>query len=157
MDIFNLNERNDYQLLKQFNEQTKLFKTLRPTKPCSPTDAVGKSRKRTFNIELKHRYCSSTTFPTVYIEDYKLAQMLLDYQLYNCEPLYINFYSDAVVIFNLSKLEHRPEVEIKNIYSNGKEKNQMQERRYCLNLEDAVIYQENKLVKAMGEKWQTNS
>lgn len=139
------------------NNQTKLFKKIRPTKPMSPTDAVGNASKRTFNIELKHRYCRVATYPTVYIEDYKLAQMLLDYQIYGCEPLFINFYSDGIVIFNLTKLNVRPEVEIKNIYSCGKDKSQMQERRYCLSLDDAVIYQNNKIVKTMGEKWQKNS
>lgn len=163
MNYFDNNETIDYSMLVQFNEQTKMFQQLRPTKKGSPTDAVGKhytkiGEKRTFNIELKHRYCSIDQYPTVYIEDYKMSDMLLHQHIFMIEPLYINFYNDGyVAIFNLAKLTSMPKCEIVNVYSGGKRAEQKQERRYCLDLFDACIYKDNKLVKPMHQKWQQNS
>lgn len=160
-DYFETNECTDYKLLEDFNDHTHMFDRIRRTKEGHHTDAVGyhtnkMGEKRTFNIELKKRNMLPGTYPTVFIEDYKLASMLIDYHIYNTEPLYINFLDDDyVVIFNLLKLKKEPEVEIKNIYSQGKDKMQQQERRYGLDLKDAVIYHHNNLVKPMGKKWKT--
>ena len=155
---FKSQEKNDYTQLFDFNKHTNLFDGVSATTEGYHTDAIAVSNrldKRVFNIELKHRNCNITTYPTVYIEDYKLASMLLDYHMMDIEPLYFNFYNDGVAIFNLSKLTKYPKVEIKNIYSEGKEKQQQQERRYCLDLKDAAIYKQYNLIKKCGEEWKT--
>lgn len=139
-NYFEANEKRDYERLVQMNDRYRLFKSIRPTGKGHHTDAVAIRDDRKFSIELKTRHCSIDTYPTVYIEDYKLASMLLDWIVYGVEPIYINFYDDGIVIFNLKSLKAYPGTEIKNIYSRGKEMNQQQERRYCLDLNDAVIY-----------------
>lgn len=154
-EYFNLNERNDYQLLTNFNNQTHIFDKMRPTKEGSHTDAVAThvnklGENRTFNIELKRRHMDINTYPNIFIEDYKLASMMLDYQIFGVEPLYINFLdNNVVVIFNLSKLKVYPTLYIKNINSNGKDRTQLQERRYGLSMTDAVIYKDYKLKKGL--------
>ena len=65
---------------------------------------------------------------------------MLEYIINKREPLYVNILHDAIVIFNLNKLKHKPKMTIKNIKSQGYEHMQMQERRFELNLDDAVIY-----------------
>lgn len=139
MNYFETNEKNDYNLLLKLNEKHKWFEELRQTKQGHHTDAIGKHKDRIFNIELKRRYITTKTYNSIYIEDYKMCQMLLDYQFYKIEPLYINFLNDAVVIYNLKDLKTYPKVEIKNINSQGKERTQLQTRRYCLPLTNAVI------------------
>lgn len=157
MNYYQVNEKIDLQKLMDFNQHKNLFDTITPTQEGHHVDATAThvnrfGEKREFNIELKTRHCSVKTYPSIFIEDYKLADMLLDYQMYGTEPLYICFYKDAIAIFNLSKLTVRPQAVIKNIYSGGKDKQQMQERRYCLSLNDAVVYNNNfDMIKRLGE------
>lgn len=156
MSYFETNENQDFKLLLDFNEHTHIFNNLRRAKEGHHTDAIGEhtsklGEKRTFNIELKKRFCSVHKYDDVYIEDYKLASMLLDYQFFGVEPLYICFYDDATVIFNLNKLKRYPKTSILNIYSEGKQVTQTQERRYRLSMDDAVIYHNYNLIKPLGE------
>lgn len=156
-DYFKKNERMDYKMLETFNEHTHIFDTLRQAKEGHHTDAIGThtsklGEKRTFNIELKRRFINLDTYPSIYIEDYKLGSMLLDYMMFGIEPLYVNFLNDnTVVIFNLNKLTKYPKLDIKNINSDGKERTQLQSRRYCLSFDDAVIYHNYNLIKPLGE------
>ena len=133
-------EQNDLQLFYEFNEQHKLFNSITPTKPMEQFDAIAIHKQRTFAVELKHRFIPISKYKTLFIEDYKFAALMLEYIINKREPLYVNILHDAIVIFNLNKLKHKPKMTIKNIKSTGYEHLQLQERRFELNLEDAVIY-----------------
>lgn len=75
------------------------------------------------------------------IEPYKYLELKLEKEFNGRDGLYINFLADgSVVIFNISRLKTRPHFTIHNIRSKGYEVNQIQERRYHLDLKDAVIY-----------------
>jgi hypothetical protein len=155
-DYFTMNEQNDLQLMYEFNYETKLFQSIKPTEEKSQYDAIGVKGKREFAIELKHRYVDMNKYQSMFIEDYKLAALMLEYILNGKEPLYVCFLQGGVVlIYNLLKLTRMPQLRIQNIKSEGYEKMQCQERRYCLSLDDAVIYKDNNLIKSMGEKWKT--
>lgn len=162
MNYFEMNENKDYQLLLDFNQHTNLFDTVRRAKEGHHTDAIAShinnlGEERLFNIEIKRRFCNHTKYDTAFIEDYKMASMLLDYHFFGIEPLYINFYNDAVVIFNLTKLSKYPKQDIWNIYSEGKKVNQTQERRYGLDFKDAVVFIDYKIQKQMGDGLQVAS
>ena len=137
---FKTNEKTDLQLLYEFNEEHKFFDTITPTKEKEQFDAIAWHKTRTFAIELKHRFIPISRYKTLFIEDYKLAALMLEYIINKREPLYINFLHDAIVIFNLNKLSIKPKMTIKDIKSEGYEHIQKQERRFELNLKDAVIY-----------------
>lgn len=138
---FKTNEKTDLQLFFEFNEHYKLFDSITPTKEKEQFDAIAWHKTRTFAVELKHRFIKLNKYKTLFIEDYKLAALMLEYIINKREPLYINILADnTVVIFNLLKLQHKPKMTIKNIKSQGYEHMQMQERRFELNLDDAVIY-----------------
>lgn len=152
-DYFKTNEKQDLQLLYEFNYANKLFTWVMPTEPKSQIDAIAMHSNRTFAIEIKHRMIPVDRYKSIMIEDYKYLELMMEYQFNNREPLYINFLHDAVVIFNLNKLKDKPKLRIMNIKSEGYDKVQYQERRYMLDLTDACIYKDNKLIKKMGEEW----
>jgi hypothetical protein len=153
-DYFTMNEQNDLQMMYEFNYETKLFQSIKPTEEKSQYDCTGVKDQRQFAIELKHRYVDMNKYQSMFIEDYKLAALMLEYILNGKEPLYVCFLQGGVVlIYNLLKLTRMPQLRIQNIKSEGYEKMQCQERRYCLSLDDAVIYKDNNLIKSMGEKW----
>ena len=148
-------EKNDYLLLEGFNDYLNL-KELGRCPDKHTTDASGyTSDGRYANIELKQRTQTITdnlvisglttdgktyTADTIYIEAHKCGDMLLDYVCEDKIPLYINFLNDGyVILFNLSKLKHRPSKIGKKIYSklyNGFELAKREELR----IEDAWIY-----------------
>lgn len=154
MNYFETNEKNDLQQLYEFNYELNLFDSIEKTKDKSQIDAIAKHKDRTFAIELKHRFIPLGKYKTIFIEDYKLASMMLEYTVNHREPLYINILDDGtVVIFNLLKLKQFPKLRITDIKSEGYDKNQLQERRYLLSLDDAVIYKNNQIIKPMGKEW----
>jgi hypothetical protein len=155
MSYFEDNERQDLQLLYQFNYDNKLFTWVMPTEPKSQIDAIAMKGDRNFAIEIKHRLIPVNKYKSIMIEDYKYLELMMEKQFNNREPLYINFLHDAVVIFNLNRLKEKPKLRVMNIKSEGYDKVQYQERRYMLDLSDAVIYKDNKLCKKMGEEWKT--
>ena len=137
MNYFETNEKNDLQMLYEFNYVTKLFDSITPTKEKAQIDATAKRNNREFAIEIKHRYINLEKYSSIMIEDYKLAELMLEYTIHNKEPLYFNFLADGhVLIFNLEK----PRMRIQKIKSEGYDKMQCQERRYMLPIKDAVIY-----------------
>lgn len=151
-DYFETNEQQDLQLLYEFNYNTKLFQSIKPTEEKSQIDAIGKRKNREFAIELKHRFITLEKYKSIMIEDYKFSGLMLEYIINHREPLYVNFLADGtVVIFNLIKLSEMPKMRIQNIKSEGYDKMQCQERRYLLDIKDAVIYKDNNLIKTMGE------
>lgn len=153
MNYFETNERQDLQLLYQFNYDNKLFTWVMPTAEKSQIDAIAMKNNRNFAIEIKHRMIPVDKYKSIMIEDYKYLELMMEKQFNNREPLYINFLHDAVVIFNLNKLKEKPKLRIMNIKSEGYDKVLYQERRYMLDLTDACIYKDNKLTKKMGEEW----
>lgn len=151
-DYFDTNERQDLQLLYEFNYNTKLFQSITPTEEKSQIDAIGKRKNREFAIELKHRFINLGKYKSIMIEDYKFSGLMLEYIINHREPLYVNFLADGtVVIFNLNKLSTMPKMRITDIKSEGYDKMQCQERRYLLDIKDAVIYKDNNLIKTIGE------
>ena len=156
MNYFETNEKNDLQMLYEFNYVTKLFDSITPTKEKSQIDATAKRKNREFSIEIKHRYINLEKYSSIMIEDYKLAELMLEYTVNNKEPLYVNFLADGhVLIFNLAKLSEKPRIRIQNIKSEGYDKMQCQERRYMLPIKDAVIFKDNNLIKPMGKECKT--
>lgn len=156
-DYFDTNEKQDLQLLYEFNYNTKLFQSIKPTEPKSQVDAIATKGKREFAVEIKHRFINLEKYSSIMIEDYKLAGMMLEYTINHREPLYVNFLADGtVVIFNLLKLSTMPKMRIQDIKSNGYDKMQCQERRYLLPIDEAVIYKNNILVKG-GVSCKTHS
>lgn len=151
-EYFETNEKNDLQMLYEFNYNTNLFQSIKPTEEKSQIDAIGKHKNREFAIELKHRYINLEKYKSIMIEDYKFSGLMLEYIINHREPLYINFLADGtVVIFNLNKLSTMPRMRIQDIKSEGYDKMQCQERRYLLDIKDAVIYKDNNLIKTIGE------
>ena len=149
-EFFDINEQQDLQLLYEFNYDTKLFDRITPTKYSAQIDATATKGGRQFAIEVKHRQIPIERYKSIMIEDYKYAELMMEYQFNNLEPIYINFCSDGVVIYNLSKLSAKPKLRVMDIKSEGYDAVQHQEMRYMLPLTDAVVYKDNKLFKRMG-------
>ena len=118
---FQTNETNDLQLLYELNEHEHWFDSIHPTKEKSQIDAIAKHKNRRFGIELKRRYVQLKTYKTIMIEPYKYLELIFEYIFNGLEPLYINFLHDAVVIFNLNKIKHKPNFTVHNIKSQGYE------------------------------------
>lgn len=134
-------EQQDYEKLRDFNKLLKIRELgKRPDKDT--TDASGYTQDgQELNIELKSRRVGINTYKTIYIENHKVADMLLDYTIDNKIPLYINFLNDDyIVVFNLAKLRHRPRKTNKRIWSELYQAFEMAKREE-LRLEDAWIYQ----------------
>lgn len=168
-NYFDTNESNDMKLLYDFNLHTNLFSGLNPSEYSHFSDAtaytisrLGEERK--FNIEIKKRNAvllksgkvSGATFvdDNIIIESHKACDLLFD-TINGYEPLYINFLdNNVVVIYNLNKLSIRPKSMKKFIKSNGYQGFEIASRQ-GLNLKDAAIYKDYKLVKRIGEEWKT--
>ena len=139
-EYFDMNEQQDLQQLYEFNYEKHLFDSITPCKYSAQIDATAKHKDRQFAVEIKHRLMPKDKYKTIMIEDYKYLELMLEYQFTGREPLYINFLNDCVVIFNLNKLKNKPKLKILDIQSNGYDKLQKLERRYYLDINDAVIY-----------------
>ncbi len=148
-------EQQDYEKLQDLNRLLKIRELgKRPDKDT--TDASGYTQDgQEVNIELKSRNIGINTFKTIYIENHKVADMLLDYIIDHKIPLYINFLNDDyVVIFNLAKLRHRPRKVNKRIWSELYQAFEMAKREE-LRLEDAWIYQkQNDKYLLIKKGWQ---
>jgi hypothetical protein len=171
-NFFEENEAKDLQKLIEFNEKAHIFNEIKETEIKHYTDATGYSMDRLFNIELKSRNqvllengkisgCTQNGKPyiddDIFIEDHKVADMMIDYVSYGLEPLYINFLANGwVLIFNLSKLSVRPRKHL-NLKINSKGYRSMEfGNRQGLYLKDAAIFDSNyNLVKRAGEEWMT--
>lgn len=152
-------EENDYFLLDDFNRQVLHLTELGQTPKKHHTDASGYTTDgRYCNIELKYRDAKLTddfkmsaetyTVDSIFIENHKVGDMLLDYVINKEIPLYINFFQDGyVALFNLSRLKHRPNKVTKKIYSKLYQGFELAKREELL-LIDAWIYRkENDVYK----------
>lgn len=151
----NTSEQQDYEKLQDLNRLLKIRELgKRPDKDT--TDASGYTQDgQEVNIELKTRNIGISTYKTIYIENHKVADMLLDYTIDHKIPLYINFLNDDyVVVFNLAKLRHRPRKVNKRIWSELYQAFEMAKREE-LRLEDAWIYQkQNDKYLLIKKGWQ---
>ena len=170
MNYFEENEKNDLKKLFELNEKAHIFSSITPSKEKHYTDATGFTADRLFNIELKNRNqillrdgrisgCSQSgkdyIDETIFIEDHKLSDMLLDWLCNGLEPLYINFLANGwTIIYNLSKLTVRPKKYL-NMKINSKGYRSMEfGNRQGLYLIDAAVYDDKyNLVKRVGEEW----
>lgn len=172
INYFSENEKEDLKKLKELNEKAHIFNSITPAKEKHHVDASGTSMDRQFNIELKNRNqlllkdgrisgCSQTgkeyIDDTIFIEDHKLSDMLLDWLTMGLEPLYINFLANGwVLIYNLAKLTVRPKKYINmKIASKGYKAMEFGNRQ-GLYIKDAAIFDSNyNLIKRCGEEWKT--
>lgn len=177
-NYFDVNESADIKKLKDFNDEAKLFHkiTAYPMGHWADVSATTIGGQY-FNIELKNRECilmpdgrtSGYTIdektgekrnyisPGTMIEGHKASDLFFDKAL-GLQPLYVNFYINAVLIFNLDKLTVRPRVDKyeKKIYSKGYKKFEIAKREY-LSIKDACVYNNNGLlIKKAGEEWDTS-
>lgn len=166
-EYFNTTEKTDFEELMLFNEQILNLNQLGKTPEKHWTDASGyTTTNRYLNMELKERnqelrvnekgdyYIhgwkdngSEYDCYGEYIEQHKVCDMLLDYVVYGYEPIYINFLNNAIIVYNLSRLKHRPVPMKQKIHSRGYGKMEIGTRE-DLSLKDATIYDINyKLLK----------
>lgn len=144
---FDKYEDKGWNALTGFNETYRMFSTLNKLNKDEDNhmtncdiDASGTSKDRKFAIEIKNRNVSIDQYDTIFIEDYKMADLLLYYMVHGLEPLYINFFNDGnVAIWNLKNLKEKPQERVMSIRSGGYNANQLTERRYELRLSDAVV------------------
>lgn len=143
-------EEEGYILLEDFNDKVLKLQELGRTKEKSTTDASGKTIDMEVNIEIKKRELTlqddfsvsgdSFTADTLFIEGHKAADMLLDYVCDSLIPLYVNFLNNGVVIvYNLSRLKHRPRKTSRKIWSRLYQGFELAKRQE-LQILDAWIY-----------------
>lgn len=158
-NYFKHNEDEGWNNLYAFNEKTKMFQTLDRAQEASQWDASGVCNGQKVLIEIKTRQANLTddfklsgkTFfsDDLFIEDYKLGVILLQSEIENFVPIYINFLADGTtVIHNLKKLTSYKNYTNLSIRSNGYEANQLRCNRIGLFMEDATIYnKDGKLIQ----------
>lgn len=140
-EFYTKNEEICWENLIHFNNHIKMFDELMRRPPKKSTDVTAFKEADIYDVELKTRNICLNTYPTIFIEDYKFADMKLHNQFFGFEPIYINFLEDGyVLVFNLNKLKHYPKTTYKDIPSQGKGHVQKDERRYELSKDDARIY-----------------
>lgn len=106
-EYFDNCENEDNQLLIKFNEKYKLFIELNRHSIEHPIDydAIGFNGKKV-NIELKKRELSTNTFDTTFIEPLKYNYLMREWQENKIEPLFINFFNDGILIWNLKTMDY---------------------------------------------------
>lgn len=148
-EYFNINERDGFQLLTEFNIKHKWFTSLDKLPPKSHCDASGITKDgRKVIIEIKKRNLTlldnhilsgnNFTADTIYIESHKIADMLLD-TIDGYIPIYVNFLNNCEIIYVVNQLKHRPKSITTSIKSNGYEMFELGKRQ-MLSLDDAIIY-----------------
>lgn len=164
--FFESNEIIDYDKLVKFNNETHIFDNIGQTPSKHYFDASGNTYDRCFSIELKSRNitllddgsisgCTNDgrtyTDKGIIIEAHKLADLVVE-GMFGHEPLYINFLEDdTVLIFNLSKIRHKPSRKANmKISSRGYGYMELGHRHF-LNINDAAIYKHGKLIKTSFE------
>lgn len=166
-DFFDRNEKNGFKFLKAFNDEVHLFPEVYKTPERHHYDASATTNSKTYNIEIKIRnqillddlrvsghsnsgkeYIENTLM----IESHKMASQLLYASFYGYTPIYVNFLLDGtVIIFNLHNLKIFPERRDNvKTYSKGYQRKE-EEMKYYLDISDACIYKNNKLIKKAGE------
>ena len=155
---FEEKETEDFKELTKLNEDILHLKNLGRTPQLHHTDASGLTKDgRVINIELKQRYFDMDKFNTLYIEDHKCCNLLMDFVVLKFVPIYINFMTDdTAIVFNLSRLRKRPKITKDRSYSKGKQVYEYSDKQE-LYVEDAYIYKKDnngkyKLIKSGKSK-----
>ena len=155
-EYFNENEKTDYEKLLAFNDVVHIFSALTHIDGNLHYDASGvTSDGRGARIELKTRLLSLNKYETLLIEDHKLSNLLLDWGVYEDEPLYLNFLDDGVALFNLHQFTKRPKISTGRSYSEGYGGWEYNSRNE-LYLTDATIYNNDyKLIR--NSEWKNRN
>ena len=150
-------EEEDFKKLTKLNEDILHLNSLGKTPQYHHTDASGLTKDgRVINIELKQRTFDMDKYNTLYIDDYKACNMLMDFVALNLIPIYVNFMADdTIIVFNLLRLHKRPKITKNRTYSKGKQAYEYSDRQE-LYIEDEYIYKKDKnnryrLIKKSGE------
>ncbi len=142
---FEEKEEEDYKEFTKLNEDILHLKNIGRTPKLHHTDASGLTTDgRVINIELKQRYFDMDKYETLYIDDHKCCNLLMDFVVSKFIPIYINFMSDdTAIVFNLSRLHKRPKISNQRTYSKGRQAYEYNDRQE-LYIEDAYIYRKDK-------------
>lgn len=155
---FDKKEEEDYKEFTKLNEDIFHLNNVGRTPQFHPSDASGLTKDgRVINIELKQRYFDMDNYKTLYIDDHKCCNLLMDYVVLKFIPIYINFMTDdTAIVFNLSRLHKRPKITKQRTYSKGKQAYEFNDKQE-LYVEDAYIYKKDnngkyKLIKSGKSK-----
>lgn len=162
-NYFSINEDLGFDLLKSFNEETNLFKSIERAPEKHYYDVSGKTvNDKDTIIEIKHRNlniiknengewkisgCSSSnnTFfdDNILLSTDKGLDILFDALVYDKIPLHITICNNGIIIHNLLKLNHRPKRinQIKTV--NHGYRAMEKASKQGLYLDSAVIYLNN--------------
>lgn len=151
-NYFNTMEKTDYEKLEQFQSERDWFAEIFQTPKKHPYDASGYTKDgRLAVIELKTRNAVLTqnntlsghnfNDSTVFIEEEKIASLLLQYVINDAIPLYINFLQDGTtLIWNLSTLKTLPKHFCDVTIDNKGYKGVQKTYREGLYISDAKVY-----------------
>lgn len=119
---FDRMEIEDFNKLKEINEDLKWFTKLERNTLFDRIDIEAKDRKgRRVNIELKTRNISIDKYDTIYIEEDKYKHMIMKWENDGEIPLYINFFNGGIVgVWDLRKFSN-PEITNVKIYNKGRQ------------------------------------
>lgn len=155
---FEEKEKEDFTELTKLNEDVFHLNNIGRTPQLHHTDASGLTKDgRVINIELKQRDFDMYTYKTLYIDDHKCCNLLMDFVVLKYIPIYINFMTDdTAIVFNLSRLRKRPKITKQRTYSKGKQAYEYNDKQE-LYVEDAYIYKKDnkgnyKLIKSGKSK-----
>lgn len=105
------NEELDDELFQQFVSDTKIFTDYKRNEKYSSIDYSATDIKgRRCAVELKRRFNKMYDFPTVFLENEKGWLMYNRWLQFGLIPLYLVFYDDGMLMFDLRKIKH-PETE----------------------------------------------
>lgn len=100
-------ERECDSLFDDFATNSNIFKTAMRNPKYSKIDYTAVDKKNRFcNVELKKRECSTDTYSTTFIECEKAWELINKYGMKQYIPLYINFFNDGVLLFDLRKYDN---------------------------------------------------
>lgn len=101
------NEAQDDELFEEFVNDTHYFKSYKRNEQYSALDYSATDVKgRGCSIELKRRNNKMNDFPTVFIENEKGWLMYNRWLQFGYIPLYLVFYEDGMLMFDLRKIKH---------------------------------------------------
>ena len=118
---FDRMEIEDFNKLKEINEDLKWFTKLERNTLFDRIDIEAKDRKgRRVNIELKTRNIAIDKYDTIYIEEDKYKHMIMKWENDGEIPLYINFFNGGVGVWDLRNFPN-PQITNVRIYNKGRQ------------------------------------
>ena len=137
-EYFDRMENEDFDKLKEVNEDLKWFTELERNTLFDRIDIEAKDRKgRRVNIELKTRIISIDKYDTIFIEQDKYKHLVMKWENDGEIPLYINFFNGGIVgVWDLRKF---PNPELKNVTIINKGRQTVENvNRYILPVEGCI-------------------